>query len=141
MADSAYTVPRNFKLLEELEQGEKGVSQGKHGGWVSYGLDGDDMLLSKWNATIIGPQNTTLGDRIYSLRMFAGENYPQKPPEVQFVTKINLPCVDARGKVTNQLPALASWKPSMGMVDVLFSLRDAMTAAARLPQPPPDATY
>lgn len=35
-----YVVPRNFKLLEELESGEKGISSGKHAGWVSYGVDG-----------------------------------------------------------------------------------------------------
>lgn len=64
---SGYEVPRNFKLLEELEAGEKGVSNGRHAGWVSIGLDGDDMLLSNWRATIIGPQNTNLGERIYSL--------------------------------------------------------------------------
>ena len=139
---SEYSVPRNFKLLEELEAGEKGISSGRHAGWVSYGLEGDDMLLSNWRATIIGPQNTNLGDRIYELKVLAGENYPISPPELQFIHKINMSCVDANGRVLNhKLPALANWKPSMQIVDVLCALREAMVPASKLPQPSPEATY
>ena len=134
-------VPRNFKLLEELEMGEKGVSNGPHAGWVSYGLDGDDMALTNWNATIIGPQNTNLGDRIYNLKIVTGDNYPQQPPQIRFVTRINLSCVDDQGRVTTRLPALKNWKVTMGMVDLLFALRESMVEASRLPQPAADATY
>ena len=39
-------------------------------------------------------------NRIYSLNIHCGEQYPDVPPELKFISKINLPCVDAKnGKV------------------------------------------
>lgn len=39
-------------------------------------------------------------NRIYSLKIHCGPDYPDVPPEVTFVSKVNLPCVDSRtGKV------------------------------------------
>lgn len=50
-------VPRNFRLLEELEKGEKGLGAEA----CSYGLkDPDDLFMTNWNGTILGPPHVSI---------------------------------------------------------------------------------
>lgn len=49
---SDVVIPRNFKLLEELEKSEKSPLDMS----VSMGLaNSDDIFLREWNGSIIGP--------------------------------------------------------------------------------------
>ncbi|ETV74649.1 hypothetical protein H257_10779 [Aphanomyces astaci] len=135
-------VPRNFKLLEELESAEKG-----HGDMsISYGLEqADDIFLTSWIGTILGPAGTSHDGRIYSLKIHCGENYPNAPPEVLFTSRINMSCVDqSNGRVNpRSLGVLASWQRSYGIEQVLVALRNEMasTANKRLPQHPEGASF
>ena len=59
---------------------------------VSYGLaDGEDVELAEWRGTIIGPGGTPFDSRIYCLRVSCSARYPEFPPTVSFITRINLP--------------------------------------------------
>ncbi|KAI9775639.1 MAG: E2 ubiquitin-conjugating protein mms2 [Geoglossum umbratile] len=135
-------VPRNFRLLEELEKGEKGLGAEA----CSYGLqDGSDIMMTNWNGTILGPPHSVHENRIYTLNIHCGDEYPDVPPTFQFVSKINLPCVDNRnGKVDpTKLACLAQWKRDFTMETVLIELRRYMAQPQnkKLPQPAEGTTY
>ncbi|KAF2657533.1 UBC-like protein [Lophiostoma macrostomum CBS 122681] len=135
-------VPRNFRLLEELEKGEKGMGAEA----CSYGLsNNDDLLMSDWNGTILGPPHSVHENRIYGLKIHCGPSYPDVPPEISFTSKINLPCVDPRnGKVDpTKLPCLVQWKREFTMETILIELRRymALPQHKKLPQQPEGSTY
>jgi len=135
-------VPRNFRLLEELEKGEKGIGDGS----CSYGLeDGDDIMMSDWNGTIIGPGHTVHENRIYSLKIYCGESYPDLPPIVQFISRVNLPFVSqVDGKVDqSKLPVLANWSRNSSIETVLVEIRREMATPhnRKLPQPPEGSLF
>ena len=73
------------------------------------------------------------------MKMHCGEQYPDEPPTIQFVSQVNLPCVNQRdGKVDpSKLPCLAQWKREFTMETVLIELRKYMAHPShkKLPQP------
>ncbi|RCV14823.1 hypothetical protein SETIT_3G009200v2 [Setaria italica] len=134
---SSVVVPRNFRLLEELERGEKGVGDGT----VSYGMDdGDDIFMRSWTGTIIGPLNSVHEGRIYQLKLLCDKDYPDKPPTVRFHSRINLTCVDPdTGLVEgSKLAVLSDWQREYTMEHILTQLKKEMAAPhnRKLLQPP-----
>ncbi|KAK6942553.1 Ubiquitin-conjugating enzyme E2 [Dillenia turbinata] len=134
-------VPRNFRLLEELERGEKGIGDGT----VSYGMDdGDDIYMRSWTGTIIGPHNSVHEGRIYQLKLFCDKDYPEKPPSVRFHSRINMTCVNHETGVVEpkKFGILANWQREYTMEDILTQLKKEMAAPhnRKLVQPP-EGTY
>ncbi|CAD6219811.1 unnamed protein product [Miscanthus lutarioriparius] len=129
--------PRNFRLLEELERGEKGIGDGT----VSYGMDdADDIYMRSWTGTIIGPHNTVHEGRIYQLKLFCDKDYPEKPPSVRFHSRINLTCVNHETGVVDpkKFSVLGNWQREYTMEYILTHLKKEMASPQnrKLVQPP-----
>ncbi|KAI8866691.1 UBC-like protein, partial [Ramicandelaber brevisporus] len=136
-------VPRDFRLLDEAEKGEKaGV------GTVSYGfsdIDGNHLKLYWWDATIFGPYKTPYDNRIYALSVYCGDNYPDVPPTLTFKTCINLPCVDPKtgAVIPSRVPVLNNWNYNYTIETALKALREEMSHqhGKSIPQPPEGSMY
>ena len=85
----------------------------------------NDNMLRSHGTLLTLPQQSAHENRIYSVTMHCGESYPDEPPTIQFVSQVNLPCVNPHnGKVDpKQLPCLAQWKRENTMETVLIELR------------------
>lgn len=134
-------VPRNFKLLAELESYEKGTGDMS----VSLGLSQpDDIFLTEWNGSIIGPGGGPFDGRFYELLITAGPEYPNKPPTVRFLTKINLASVNQQnGQVGTDFPAFQQWNRNMTLESILVALKNSMNIPnnRRLSQPAENARF
>lgn len=148
--------PRNFRLLKELEEGEKGAGSGTY----SLGIDDlDDLYLHNWNGTVLGPAGVSAGrktstrivlltawvslhlqtvfeNRIYSVKIYCGPNYPREPPTVQFTSWIKLDIVDRYGRLDiSHLPMLIHpWSHKNELKNIMEGIRKLVSWPPCLPE-------
>jgi len=108
--------------------------------------------MTNWNGTIIGPHKSPFDSKIYSLRIVCGPEYPKKKPSVQFITKINLNCVNKFGIVSfisinpskvEKLDVLNNWSSAKTLENILVALKAEMKDSKNqsLPQPAENTNY
>merc|ERR1711976_489676 len=96
--------------------------------------------MSYWNGSIIGPNGTAHEGRIYSLSIYCGEDYPNVAPEVRFISRVNMDCVnqDNGSIIKSKFNTLKNWNSEYTIETILIELRNQMSSSAHkhLAQPP-----
>lgn len=103
-------VPRNFKLLEELDNVGKYAT-------ISYGTD--DNTLESFSGSIFAKNGN-----IYQVTIYCDHNYPSTPPDIFFPETDNLPNIcNLDGSIKQNILDTIKWNlDAKSIGDVLTRL-------------------
>ncbi|KAJ6251082.1 hypothetical protein M0813_15904 [Anaeramoeba flamelloides] len=85
----------------------------------SGGPIGSDLY--KWNATIMGPDETPYAGGVFFLNISFPKEYPFKPPTVVFRTKIYHCNINSKGQICLDI-LKDNWSPALTISKVLLSI-------------------
>lgn len=117
------------RIMREYRDHLESESIGAFSSW--YELDClryDD--LKKWRGVVFGPPGTPYEGGIFAVDLTVDYNYPMRPPEAKFVTKIHHPRVsDRTGAISCGILHPNSWSPIHKLTSVLIEIRTMMIEA------------
>ena len=87
--------------------------------------------ITKWQATIFGPEGTPYHNGVFKLKITFTKEFPFKPPKIYFVTKIYHCNINSRGGICLDILKEA-WSPALTIDKVLLSI------CSLLSEPNPD---
>jgi len=80
-----------------------------------------DSNIMIWNAIILGPVDTPYDGGVFKLEINFSKDYPLKPPQVRFKTKIFHPNIDSSGGICIDI-LKHSWNPILSVRTILLSI-------------------
>jgi len=86
---------------------------------ISGGPKNDNLF--EWEAVLIGPEGTPYQNGIFILDIFISQDYPMKPPNIIFRTKIYHPNINHSGNICLDI-LKQSWSPSLTISKILLSI-------------------
>ncbi len=89
----------------------------------SAGLIDDDIF--HWQATIMGPEDTPYHGGVFELRIDFPQDYPFKPPNVIFTTRIYHCNINSNGNICLDI-LKEQWSPALTISKVLLSICSLM---------------
>ena len=96
---------------------------------AQVGLPNQNNIM-EWRCSMVGPQDTPFANGLFFLKIKFPDNYPNKPPEVSFLTPIYHINVNPKAPKKGQTEALGHvcistlnwWKPTSNMREVLTDI-------------------
>ncbi len=82
--------------------------------------------VNRWTCLLL-PGEEPYKEGAFQIQVDFPEEYPFKPPTVQFLTKIFHPNVDNEGKMCFAMISVDKWKPVTRIVEVVEALLKIMT--------------
>lgn len=81
--------------------------------------------ISEWIVTVSGPPETGYEGGIFRTRILFTDDYPVKPPRVEFLTKIYHPSVGFDGSIC--LGLINQWQPGINVAQILLMIYVMLT--------------
>jgi len=97
----------------------------------------DDNNIFVWSATLIGPEDSPYAEGVFLLKINFPNNYPFKPPQITFETKIFHPNISGSGSICLDI-LQSNWSPALTITKTLLSISSLLTDPN--PDDPLDAT-
>ena len=86
----------------------------------------DEDNIFRWTATISGPEGSPYENGIFRLEVNLPENYPIRPPQISFKTKIYHPNISSSGSICLDI-LKSSWSPALTIHKTLLSISSLLT--------------
>jgi len=113
----------NIMALKRITKELKGLqSNPPHN--CSAGPTGDDMF--SWSGTIMGPEDSPYEGGAFQVEIKFPNNYPFKPPKINFTTKVYHPNINGQGSICLDI-LKDQWSPALTLSKVLLSICSLLT--------------
>lgn len=104
----------NKELLDFQKDPPEGISAGPC-------ENQDTVTIFHWTASITGPQGSPYEGGVFFLDIKFPDNYPYKPPNIVFTTKIFHPNINPNGAICLDI-LKTQWSPALTISRVLLSI-------------------
>ena len=104
---------RNIRKAMDILQKENSTQ-------FSAGPIGDNIY--NWQAMIVGPERSPYENGIFFLNIDFSDNYPFRPPKIQFLTPIFHPNINCAGIICMDLLHSENWIPIIPITDIFVKI-------------------
>lgn len=91
---------------------------------ISAGPINDNIF--EWEAVLLGPSDTPYEGGVFKLDIHIPKDYPMKPPNIIFRTKIYHPNINSSGSICLDI-LKSNWSPALTLSKLLLSICSLLT--------------